>query len=87
MIAWGVNALNHGSSIAVFKDGEFINNVISDKDELSPEMYKNFLEYHGTPDRIYWYENPWLKKARQVYAKQYTTALDMSVMPKRKLKQ
>jgi len=87
MIAWGINALNHGSSVAVFKDGEYINTVISDNDNLSPEMYKNFLEYQGTPDRIYWYENPWLKKARQVRAGQYATALDMSVLPARKLKE
>jgi len=87
MICWGINALNHGSSVAVFKDGKYINNVISDKDELSPEMYKNFLEYQGTPDRIYWYENPWLKKARQVYAGQYRTAIDTSVLPRRKLKE
>jgi carbamoyltransferase len=86
MICWGVNALNHGSSIAVFKDGKYINNVISDKDELSPEMYKNFLEYQGTPDRIFWYENPWLKKARQLYAGQYTTAMDVSVLPRHTLK-
>jgi carbamoyltransferase len=87
MIYWGINALNHGSSVAVFKDGDFINNVISDQDNLSPEMYKNFLEYHGTPDRIFWYENPWLKKARQIYAGQYDTAMNMSVLPKRKLKE
>ena len=87
MIAWGINALNHGSSLAVFKDGEYINNVVSYNDSLSPEMYKNFLEYQGTPDRIYWYEDPWVKKARQVYAGQYRTAIDMSVLPKRKLKE
>ena len=87
MIAWGINALNHGSSLAVFKDGEYINNIVSYKDSLSPEMYKNFLEYQGTPDRIYWYENPWIKKARQVYAGQYSTAIDTSVLPKRKLKE
>ena len=87
MIQWGVNALNHGSSLAVFKDGEYINNVVSKEDILSPEMYKRFLEYYGTPDRIFWYEDPWIKKARQVYAKQYKTAMDMSVLPKRKLKQ
>jgi len=87
MISWGVNALNHGSSIAVFKDGNYINNVISSSDELSPDMYKNFLEYHGTPDRIFWYENPWLKKARQLYAGQYKTACDLSVLPRIKLKE
>ena len=87
MIFWGINALNHGSSLAVVKNGEYINTVISGGNDLSPAMYKNFLEYHGTPDRIYWYENPWLKKARQVYAGQYNTALDMSVLPTRKLKE
>ena len=87
MIQWGISALNHGSSLAVFKDGTFIGNVNSKEDNLTPEMYKRFLEYNGTPDRIFWYENPWLKKARQLYAKQYKTATDMSVLPKRKLKQ
>jgi len=87
MISWGVNALNHGSSIAVFKDGNYINNVISNDDELSPDMYKNFLEYDGTPDRIFWYENPWLKKARQLYAGQYKTACDLGVLPRIKLKE
>lgn len=87
MIQWGINALNHGSSIAVFKDGEYINNVVSTSDTLSPDMYKNFLEYHGTPDSIYWYENPWLKKARQLYAGQYKTFMDMSILPKHKLKE
>jgi carbamoyltransferase len=87
MIEWGINALNHGSSVAVFNNGKFINNVISDKDYLSPQMYKHFLEYQGTPDRIYWYEDPWLKKARQVRAGQYATALDMSVLPTRKLRE
>ena len=87
MIFWVINALNHGSSLAVVKDDEYINTVISGDNDLSPTMYKNFLEYHGTPDRIYWYENPWLKKARQVYAGQYNTALDMSVLPTRKLKE
>ena len=87
MMQWGINALNHGSSLAVFKDGKYINNVVSEEDNLSPEMYKRFLEYYGTPDRIFWYEDPWLKKARQVYAKQYKTAMDMSVLPKRKLKE
>jgi carbamoyltransferase len=87
MIQWGINALNHGSSLAVFKDGEFQGDVISKEENLSPEMYKRFLEYHGTPDRIFWYEDPWLKKARQLYAGQYKTAMDMSVLPTRKLKQ
>ena len=88
MMQWGINALNHGSSLAVFRDGEFIGDVVNkESDTLSPDMYRRFIEYYGTPDRIFWYENPWLKKARQIYAKQYNTAMDMSVLPKRKLKE
>ena len=88
MIAWGINALNHGSSLAVFKDGEFVGDLISSTDDnLSPEMYKRFIEYYGTPDRIFWYENPWLKKARQLYAGQYKTAFSLDNLPSRKLKE
>ena len=88
MIYWGINALNHGSSLAVFKDGDFKGDSISTSDDtMSPDHYDHFLKLYGKPDRIYWYENPWIKKARQVYAGQYSTALDMSVLPKQKLKE
>jgi carbamoyltransferase len=87
MIQWGINALNHGSSLAVFKDGELMGDIINKENTLSPDQFKTFLKHYDAPDRIFWYENPWLKKVRQVYAKQYKTALDMSVLPKRKLKE
>jgi len=86
MIQWGINALNHGHSIAVFNDGGLINNYTGTSDELeSPTTVKALG--HGSPDRIFWYENPWLKKARQVYAGQYKTALNLKVLPKRYMKQ
>ena len=85
MIRWGINALNHGSSLAVFKD---------DKLKSFTNCKENTLDYltitqalhQGVPDRIFWYERPWVKKARQVYAGQYKTALDMSVLPSKYLK-
>jgi carbamoyltransferase len=86
MIHWGINALNHGSSIAVFNNGKLIDNLVSKKDDLDPSQFKPHLDYQGPPDRIFWYENPWVKKARQVYAKQYKTVMDMSILPSRKLK-
>jgi carbamoyltransferase len=86
MIAWGVNALNHGHSIAVFKDGVFIANYAGASAELESETTVKALG-HGSPDEIYWYENPWIKKARQIYAGQYLTALDTTVLPKKHLKQ
>lgn len=86
MIHWGINALNHGSSLAVFKDGEFQSDFITkDQDELPSEAIRSSLS-HGSPDRIFWYENPWLKKARQLQAKQYSTAFDLSNLPSRYLK-
>jgi carbamoyltransferase len=84
MIAWGVNALNHGSSLAVFKDGKLVSNIFGKEDELPTSDITEAL-HHGAPDRIFWYERPWVKKARQLYAGQYNTAMDMSVLPKRYL--
>jgi len=86
MIAWGINALNHGSSLAVFKEGKLVSQTISKYDELDSSQTVPALNY-GSPDRIFWYERPWIKKARQLYAGQYSTAADMSVLPKHHLKQ
>jgi len=84
MIHWGINALNHGSSLAVFKNGALQSWVSCKEDEFDTAVITEAL-HHGAPDRIFWYERPWVKKARQVYAGQYKTALDMSVLPGRYL--
>lgn len=80
MIYWGINALNHGSSLAVFKDGEFILNRFDKTDELSSATINNALHY-GAPDKIFWYERPWLKKARQAYAGQWNRVFSISDIP------
>jgi hypothetical protein len=51
MIIWGINALNHGNSIAVFNDGKLISNVAGSDDELPSSVIKQSL-YHGGPDHI-----------------------------------
>lgn len=81
MIYWGINALNHGSSLAVFKDNNFISNSFDKQDELESSTIRDALHY-GAPDRIFWYERPWVKKARQLRAGQWHRALDFSVLPK-----
>ena len=86
MINWGINALNHGSSLAVFKEGKLVLQTTNKEDNLDSPQYVQALNY-GSPDRIFWYERPWIKKVRQVYAGQYSTAADMSVLPKRHLTQ
>jgi carbamoyltransferase len=84
MINWGINALNHGSSLAVFKDGALTSWTISKNDEFDTSIVTEAL-HQGAPDRLFWYERPWVKKARQVYAGQYKTAMNLSVLPKRYL--
>jgi carbamoyltransferase len=85
MIEWGVNALNHGSSLAVFKDGSLWSNQASSSDELDSNILSDALHV-GAPDRIFWYERPWIKKARQLRAGQWHRALDMRVLPRRYMK-
>jgi carbamoyltransferase len=85
MIAWGVNALNHGSSLAVFKDGQLVSNESRKEDEFDTSTITEALHV-GAPDRIYWYERPWVKKARQAYAGQWHRVLDMTVLPRRYMK-
>jgi carbamoyltransferase len=84
MIAWGINALNHGSSLAVFKDGQLVSNESRKEDEFDTSIITEAL-HCGAPDRIYWYEKPWAKKARQFYAGQYSRAFDLTVLPRRYL--
>ena len=85
MIAWGINALNHGSSLAVFKGEKLQHWEFCPNDELDREIIHRSIG-SGGPDTVYWYENPWIKKTRQWYAGQHETALDWSVLPRRYLK-
>ena len=85
MITWGVNALNHGSSLAVFKDGSLWSNQVGSSDEIDSNILTDALHV-GVPDRIFWYERPWIKKARQACAGQWHRALDMSSLPHRHMK-
>jgi carbamoyltransferase len=81
----GINALNHGSSIAIFNDHQLKRWEFFKTDTLDQTMISDLIRSNNT-DKIYWYENPWLKKTRQWYAGQYSSALDVSVLPKNYLK-
>lgn len=85
MIQWGINALNHGSSLAVFENNELRLFTQCPTDELSKEAIYDAFNYGG-PHKVYWYEQPWLKKARQIKAGQWHTAFDLNVIPSRYLK-
>lgn len=87
MITWGINALNHDASIAVVNDGKLVfwekaskySNVANDP-LLNPEIVTE-AAIKGWPDEIVWFEHPWLKKTRQLYAGQYRTAFDVNELP------
>lgn len=85
MINWGINALNHGHSIAVFKDGVLVDNYVGTSNVLSSDNICKSLDI-GVPDKIYWYERPWVKKTRQAVAGQWSDVFDLSVVPSRYLK-
>lgn len=89
MIEWGINALNHDASLAVFKDSELVfhrrssefSGIIGDPN-LNQDLIDNAIRF-GFPEKIYWYERPWIKKIRQFYAGQYNWVLNFNELPSR----
>lgn len=95
MITWGINALNHDASIAVVEDGILkfwkrsaeYSNVKGDPELCNGLIYDAINATTGRgPDRIAWYERPWVKKTRQLYAGQYNWAFDLNELPRNYLK-
>lgn len=92
MITWGINALNHDASICVFRNrllvwhkrsSEFSN--IPGDPNLNLPMIEEAKSF-GNPERIHWYENPFLKKLRQLRSGQYSLAFDLNELPSKYLK-
>jgi carbamoyltransferase len=77
----GINALNHDASLAVVENGKVLYHEKSICGiDLCPELVNRALVF-GRPDVIAWYEKPWLKKSRQLYAGQYKDAFNLSELP------
>ncbi|CAB4125786.1 COG2192 Predicted carbamoyl transferase, NodU family [uncultured Caudovirales phage] len=76
MISWGISANSHDAALAVFVDEKLVfashserfSGIKNDRD-LCDELVQ-YARQWGEPDRVYWYENPYLKTARQLYAGQ-----------------
>jgi len=90
MITWGWSGMSHDAAIAVFKNNKLIfashserYSGIKNDENLNIKMIEEILKF-GYPDEIYFYENFFLKKSRQLYAKQYN--LLFSKTPKNYLK-
>ncbi len=76
MIDWGISANSHNAALAVFKNKELVFaseaerfSKVKNDPNLNFELINYALQY-GAPDIIYWYENPYLKTARQLIAGQ-----------------
>ena len=76
MITWGISANSHDAALAVFVDeklafashSERFSKKKNDRD-LCDDLVK-YARRWGDPDQVIWYENPYLKTARQLYAGQ-----------------
>jgi len=76
MISWGISACTHDAALAVVSDDEILFASHSERFSgikndafLNPEIIMEAKRY-GEPDYVYWYENPYLKSTRRLYAGQ-----------------
>lgn len=87
MVSYGVVALNHDAALAVLDDGELL--FFKRASEYSGVPNDFFLNEAmlsdafsiATPDRIGFFENPYLKKYRQLKSGQFRLAFDVDFWP------
>ena len=74
----GINALNHDAAITLIEDGEILfaghserYSGIKNDPDLNSALLADSFRHGGKPDKVVYFERPWLKKARQLRAGQY----------------
>jgi carbamoyltransferase len=77
MVIYGISANEHDASLAVIKDQEILfashserYSRVKNDPHLHPDLIDAAYAY-GKPDLILWYERPFLKRMRKLYAGQY----------------
>jgi carbamoyltransferase len=85
----GISAGFHDAGITLINDGEIVFAAHAERyskrkhdSELNVEILNDCFAHYGIPDRIAYYERPWLKKTRQLYAGQYKDLFDPSIEDK-----
>ena len=89
----GINALNHDAAVAMIQDGEVLfaghserySDIKNDSD-LNKQLIADCFRY-GKPDKVAYFERPYLKKLRQLRAGQYGEVLSTKNLPSNYLKQ
>ena len=82
----GISAGFHDAGITLINNGEIVFAGHAERyskrkhdGEINREILADCITYCGIPDRIAYYERPWLKKTRQLYAGQYKDLFDASI--------
>jgi carbamoyltransferase len=82
----GISAGFHDAGVTLINDGEIVfaahaerYSKVKHDSELNREILADCFTHCGIPDRIAYYERPWLKKTRQLYAGQYNDLFDSSI--------
>ena len=86
MISWGISANSHDAALAVFTDEKLVfashserfSGIKNDPD-LNQEMVDYARHKWGDPDIVYWYEKPFTKSLRQLFAGQGLTFKENNV--------
>ena len=84
----GINALNHDAAITMIEDGEILfaghserYSGIKNDSDLNSALFADCYRFGGKPDKVVYFERPWLKKARQLRAGQYGEVLSRKSLP------
>lgn len=70
MIEWGVTFGAHDAAIAVFVDEQLVYVKSLKDNQLNDELITYCEEQWGIPNKVYYYENPYLKMTRRAFAGQ-----------------
>ncbi len=83
----GINCLNHDAAISVIEDGNILFAAHSERYSrkkndkyLNDDIVNEALSY-GDPDKIAYYERPYLKKTRQLFARQWSRVFSTENIP------
>jgi len=89
----GINALNHDAGISLIEDDKILFAAHSERysgikndSNLNKEMFED-MEQYGTPDKVVYFERPWIKKLRQLKAGQYSEVFTRKNLPQYHLNQ
>ena len=79
----GISAGFHDAGVSFISDDKILFAAHSERyskvkhdSELNTKILSDCISQHGMPDEIAYYERPWLKRTRQLYAGQYSDAFN-----------